>query len=848
VSPVQPAPAGAAGPPGKQRSWWIAVSQWRNWSLPVKLGVVLLVPVLGALLLGVLRVRDDVALADAYADTARIATLRGELVPLLSVVQKERAVAALSPGDSPEFQQALKQTDQLISRLDGQVDQIPDLDPAAATGYRRLVISLGALKPARAAVLRGADPSVRLYAYESAVNGLLDFDRSLVGQFPDAELTGLSMALWDLQAAREQVALQHAIGLVGLRRGVVLDPERDQFIQAGIRLTDRLGDTRTVAPSDLWRHYQDTVKGKDVTFRQELVFRAMGTGAAAMPFSAEEWNTASTATADLMDRVARDTAGRLQGESGRLQDVIGNRAGTQSVLLLAMVLLAGGIGLVVGRYLLQSVGMLRRTALDVAHNRLPSAVASIRAGRPAEAAIEPVPLRTTEEFGQLARAFDAVNDQAVRSATEEASLRSNLRNIFVNLSRRSQGLVERQLKLMEQLEAKENDPDQLSNLFKLDHLATRMRRNNENLMVLSGSDLGRRVTEPMALPDVLRAAVSEIEHYQRAVVRSAPMVRIVGYAAGDLVRTVAELVENATVFSPPDTAVIITSSIQENGSILIDVLDQGIGMGEAELREANQRVAAGGDVDVPVSRQMGLFVVGNLTSRHRIRVWLTRRPEHEGGGLRASLFVPAELVAREGEPAPAPALSVGRAERPMAPAAAQAFASAPAPEPVAAGARSVAVMGQLESAGIFVRLPVLPAASSPASILFAARRPVEQQQGNGSAPRPAPARPGTGQVSTAPSGAAPNGDFTWLSGRGGPRDGAQPAPPAAPQPRPNPVVAHGPDGLPKRVPQAQLLAPQNKRRADTPGVPTRDPARARGFLSNFQSGIRQSEDKAEGNT
>src|SRR5262249_48002478 len=161
-----------------------------------------------------------------------------------------------------------------------------------------------------------------------------------------------------------------------------------------------------------------------------------------------------------------------------------------------------------------------------------------------------------------------------------------------------------------------DDPDALANLFKLDHLATRMRRNNENLMVLSGMDLGRRVSAPMALPDVLRAAVSEVEHYQRAIVRSAPMVRVIGYAAGDLVRWVAELVENATAFSAPTTQVIITSRLTEDGSVMIDIVDQGIGMGDAELFEANQRVAAGGGVDVPVSRQMGLFVVGRLTARH----------------------------------------------------------------------------------------------------------------------------------------------------------------------------------------------------------------------------------------
>ncbi|HEU5474460.1 MAG TPA: nitrate- and nitrite sensing domain-containing protein [Actinophytocola sp.] len=817
MSSVEP----AAGALHRGRSWWTAVAQWRNWPLLVKLGVVLVVPVLGALVLGVLRVRDDVALAESYADTERIATLRGELVPVLSSVQKERNLAAMSPGGSDDYKKTTVETDGVIGRMDRLVAQIPELGPTAADGYRKLMANLGALQAVRESVDTGADAWIMLEGYRSAIDALLDFDRSLVGQFPSTELTGVSMALYDLQTAREQVAVQQAIGLVGMQRGTLMELERDQFIEAGIRLRDRIADTRAVAPEDLWRHYEETVTGPDVNKRQELVLRALGQGAVVMPFGATEWNSSSNISAELMDRVARNAAAQLQRESVNLQDSIGNRAGAQSVLLLAMVLVAGGIGLVLGRYMLQSVGLLRRTALDVANNRLPAAVASIRAGKPAEAAIEPVPLRTTEEFGQLARAFDAVNGQAVRSAAEEASLRSNLRNIFVNLSRRSQGLVERQLKLMEQLEQKENDPDQLANLFKLDHLATRMRRNNENLMVLSGMDLGRRATEPMALPDVLRAAVSEVEYYQRAVVRSAPMVRIVGYAAGDLVRSVAELVENATTFSPPDTAVIITSRVEDDGVVLIDIMDQGIGMGEAELREANQRVAAGGDVDVPISRQMGLFVVGNLTTRHGIRVRLSARPHDEGGGLRASLLVPAELVAREGgavAPAPAPAPFRSPGERTVL------LAREPVAEPVpaGAGARQTGVLGMLESKGIFVQLPVLPNASSPAAILFAARTPVEDAK-----PRPAEA----------------TGEFTWLGGPAG-----QPATAPHTRPRPAAPIARGPDGLPKRVPQAQLLAPRDERRASTPSSSPRDAARARGFLSNFQAGIRRSENtKAEDN-
>jgi signal transduction histidine kinase len=833
-TPVEDAAAGLPEP-GRRRAWWAAAVQWRNWPLLVKLGMVLVVPVVGALVLGVLRVTADVELAGSYADIERLAAVRGELVPMLSIIQRERSLAVQQPtGGTPQFQQQTQGTDTVISAMDRLVRDTPGLGASATTGYSDLTKALGSLRSLRENVVAGAGSSEVLDGYSIVINEVLAFDRALVGRFPDQELTGLSMALFDLQMAREQVSLQQAIGLVGLRRGELTEIERDLLLQTELRHSDKITDARVVAPRDLWQRYLNTVTGPDVQKQQALVRAARGTGKQVaargqgkpvMPFTQAEWISAFDTTAGLLSDVARGASSQLRTTSGALGNSVSNRAGTQSVLLLAMVLLAAGIGGVLGRYLLRSVGLLRRTALDVAANRLPAAVAGIRAGK--TVTIEPVPLRTTEEFGQLARAFDAVNGQAVRSAAEEAGLRSNLRNIFVNLSRRSQGLVERQLRLMEQLEQKEDDPDQLANLFRLDHLATRMRRNNENLMVLSGMELGRRFTEHVPLPDVLRAAVSEVEQYQRAVVRSAPMARIVGYAAGDLVRSVAELVENATAFSPPNTQVIIISQVNEDGTVLIDILDMGIGMAETELREANQRVAAGGGVDVPISRQMGLFVVGSLTTRHGIKVRLTRREEKDGG-LRASVLVPAELVAAPKDLAPAES---GPAPRRPEPEQKQELVLA---KPGANG-----VSGRLESAGIYVRLPQFPQASSPASILFAAKKEPEAEVDVQVKVKVKPEEPAESERK----------EFAWLSSSAAHRK-PDPAAPAPPSPFAEQAVeqvieqADGPGGLPKRVPQAQLQAtPVRKgggaRPAPARSATPRDATRARGFLSNYQAGIRQ---------
>ncbi|MFL6126602.1 nitrate- and nitrite sensing domain-containing protein [Actinophytocola sp.] len=620
----------------RRATWWSATVQWRNWPLLVKLGMVLVVPVVGALVLGVLRVKADVELSSTYRATERVAVLRTQFVSVLAAVEHERGEALRAGG---QLAPAAKATDRAVAAMKDAVRRDPDLgDPTS--GYGALVRALDTLPAARRQVTSGADGMIVLSAYNAVTNPVLEYDRSLVGRFPDEDLAGASLALAELQGMSEQVALQQAIGSLALRDHALPDLARQLLVEADVRLDDKLDDFRSQAPPDLTNRYEMAVQGDNAIAYQRLVDALRTTDPAALPFNQEQWDRQSNATVELMKDLTRHAATSLRSDSGSLAESISNRAGLESVLLLAMVLLAAGIGGGVGRYLLRSVGQLRRTALDVAHKQLPAAVASIRRGE--HVVLEPVPLTTTEEFGQLARAFDAVNDQAVRSAEEEASLRGKLANIFTNLSRRSQGLVERQLRLMEQLEQRTDDPEQLENLFKIDHLATRMRRNNENLMVLSGTGLLRRFAEPMPLPDVLRAAISEVEHYQRAVVRSVPDVRIAGYAAGDLIRSISELIENATAFSPPDAQVMISGRLLQDGSVVIDIVDRGVSMGEKELAEANEKIAGGGGgVDVPISRQMGLFVVGRLTARHGIHVRLVPRSE---GGLCASVLVPSGLV------------------------------------------------------------------------------------------------------------------------------------------------------------------------------------------------------------
>src|SRR6202044_3067633 len=314
-----------------------------------------------------------------------------------------------------------------------------------------------------------------------------------------------------------------------------------------------------------------------------------------------------------------------------------------TLLLLILVLL---ITTFVARSMIRPLRKLRADALEVAGSKLPDMVRRLSEseGGDASAEIEPIGVNSTDEIGEVARAFDQVHREAVRLAADEAMLRGNLNAMFVNLSRRSQSLIERQLALIDDLEQSEQDADRLSSLFRLDHLATRMRRNSENLLVLAGHEASRRWSQPVPLVDVLRAAISEIEQYERVVLNVQPGIQVTGQAVNDVVHLVAEIVENATTFSPEDTQVYVTGQPLTSGGVLLDITDNGVGISEQEMAHANWRLDNPPVVDVAVSRRMGLFVVGRLAARHGVRVRLRHA---QSGGLTALIWLPESVAAPE---------------------------------------------------------------------------------------------------------------------------------------------------------------------------------------------------------
>lgn len=627
---------------------------WRNWRLPVKLAAITAVPVLLALALGVLTVREQVERSARYERSDRLVALGGTVLDLVARLQAEREVSARqlsAPAEPGVLLPPRAAVDgALVAVDDSTADLVRPSEPVVAR------IASARLRTDGLALLRervstaALDAVTAVQAYGAIVDGLLEVHRVLASDIADAELARSATALQDLAEATDQLHLQDGL-VVATGAGLPSVPVRNALSSSAARLADKLADFRAAASPQQLADFRRTVTGPAVDDRDRQVQR-LSEGLA--PVGALSWDVASADTIGAVAAVAARVAGPLRDASARLQAGASDRAGLASVLLFATFVLTAAIGVVITRQLLGSLAILRRTALQVADRELPAAVATIRDGQRPSGTVRPVAVHTTEDIGVLARAFDAVHHQALRLAADEATLRTSYGGVFVNLSRRSQGLVQRQLQLLERLERDEEDAEQLATLFQLDHLATRMRRNNENLMVLSGGDLARRSAEPATLVDLLRAAISEIEHYQRIELRQLPTVAVVGRAAGDLVRLIAELLDNATAFSPPDTPVSVAAHRGEGATLVINVLDHGIGMGEDEIAVANRRLLDSSAVDLPTSRQLGLFVVGRLASRHGFTVRLHGGKDLQG--VQAAVTVPAELAVAPAQQQPASSL------------------------------------------------------------------------------------------------------------------------------------------------------------------------------------------------
>ncbi|HVK25161.1 MAG TPA: nitrate- and nitrite sensing domain-containing protein [Actinokineospora sp.] len=640
-------------------------SRWRlrNWRLRTKLIAVLMVPVITAIALGFLRAQNELDRAAGFEEAANDVSATLDVVALVHEMQNERNIVVAFVAGKRSDQNAVsaiqgqfQKTNAALNKLSQAVKAVEPGDPDADL-LVPLANRLGAVDSVRNAAMSSEYPDVGVYgAYTSLLEAVLGAGAEFTATLGDPEINRLASAALGVVEGKEFLGRQNAILMIAATRDNFPSGMLEQARGAEAAYLATVANFRANAQPEEAQFYSDTFSGAEVDHRESIkqlaFFHAMR--GEPLAISMDSLREDARATSEALRKVEISLLEKLRSKALSAADVAKTDAWRDAVIILGAVLIALAITLIVARSLLVPLRVLRRDALDVANRRLPETVQRILADPdPVEAsknAVEPVPVFTREETGQLARSFDAVHDQAVRMATEQALLRDNINSIFVNLSRRSQTLVERQLSLIDRLEQDEQDPDQLASLFELDHLATRMRRNSESLLVLSGSGLSRQLSRPVPAAEVVGAAVSEVEQYARIEVLSAPDIAVQGRAVSDLVHLIAELLDNATSFSEPEKKVYVRMAVTRKKELAIQITDAGVGMTEDEIENANSRLADPPDLDVAVTRRMGLYVVARLAKRHEIIVRLRDNEDIEGG-LIARITVPAALVHGSGAPA-----------------------------------------------------------------------------------------------------------------------------------------------------------------------------------------------------
>ncbi|WP_346121094.1 sensor histidine kinase, partial [Micromonospora coerulea] len=643
----------------------------RDWRMRTKLATVLIIPTVAFLVLAGVQTRGLVGQTTALSEFAQQVGIGRQITAAVDRLQQERdrtagELAALHrSADGPERDAAISAlkplqtaSDQALADLRGAAEPLADADAAWRVAYSEALEAYDQVIYIRAAVPPAVLSSDTILSnYHRAVDALLNL---LAEPSPGDDERALTDAvLRYVQLSRVKELSSRIRGqLYAAARAGRYEPD-DQVTLTDLRAQQltALGAFRVAATADQVRRYDQTSVDPAFVSAIRLEERTLPTGVAAPAvLPAPQWWAASDERQELLRQlegeVLDDAVRRADdASSGQLQDTLLVVGGILAVLLVAVL-----TSLLIGRSIARSMRLLRSQALRIAQVELPDALDRLRAVDSPVTGIDVAPavVRSLDEIGELAEAFVAVHRSAVSVAVEQALMRRNVNAMFVNLARRSQVLVERQLELLDDLEREEGDPEQLENLFKLDHLAARMRRNDESLLVLAGTESTRRWNRPVGLGAVLLAASAEIEQYQRVRHAGSADLHVVGHAVGDLVHLFAELLENATAFSRPDTTVAVTARAEGLGA-LVEIADQGLGMSPSALAEANALLAEPPAADVAASERMGLFVISHLGARHRVQVRL------QGGqdGLVAQVRIPAELLA----PAPAPELDAPASPR-----------------------------------------------------------------------------------------------------------------------------------------------------------------------------------------
>ncbi|MHB1434407.1 MAG: sensor histidine kinase, partial [Streptosporangiaceae bacterium] len=628
------------------------------------------IPTIAAVVLGGSSIVASWQTAVAYQRVAQLASLSSKLTGVAYQLEAERDYtvsyiaggstsgrAAVLAGHPSAGQNALSLVKLQYAETDAKVAQVRAGLGVLSSGYPSAVtlaahsvsLELASLNSLRTAALRtDLPPLTVINDYSNIINALFGLDDQVALSSSNSQLASTARAFGQIARVENEYSIQRAIVMYALTANHYGPGMETLLTGSVLRYDADYSEFRNFATVQQQNEFSSAMSGSlQGTFNSDrqivIAYGQTHSSFSGAPIIAQDWFGAASETISQVHLFEQDLVQSALAKATLLRRNAIISAAVVGAAVLVLLLLSLLLTVVVGRSLVRPLRRLRAGALEVAGVRLPETVRRMSDSNGENIAIDvgPIDVDSSDEIGEVARAFDQVHREALRLAANEAALRGNVNAMFVNLSRRSQSLVERQIRLIDELEQGEQEPERLGSLFQLDHLATRMRRNSENLLVLAGHDSSRRWSQPVSLVDVLRAAISEIEQYERVTLNVQPGISIRGPVVNDVVHLIAELVENATSFSSSDTPVAVSGHVLSSGGVLLDITDQGVGMGSDEMSHANWRLDNPPVVDVAVSRRMGLFVVARLAARHGIRVRL--RPADEAG-LTALVWLPDDVI------------------------------------------------------------------------------------------------------------------------------------------------------------------------------------------------------------
>ncbi|MFE0531388.1 sensor histidine kinase [Micromonospora sp. NBRC 107095] len=621
-----------------------------------KLALILVVPVAAVIALATVRL---ISVGEGAFDATRARSLTALSIDVSALTQDlhaERMAAAAylatpqQPADA--YNLRVRQTQQQVDEYRAERGRIGDVPAALRDRLAAIDDHLATLDGTRQEVLDRRQMAVAeaVLRYGVILTDLVSYGDGLAQLPGDESLADSRRAVAAFARAKASVAEEEAVAFTALTAGQIDSEQFSSFVATLTGQQEALV-AFSLAADPVQRGLVNSTVSGDAVGLSDRVATDIARSVGQRPLvSAQDATAAIGAVNDLMRWAEIQLQDRLLQQADQARSDVIRQAVVESVLVLLTLIIAVSLAVVLARSLNHSLRRLREGALSVANHDLPDAVQRLQnMGSVGDGGVDeivrqvrdPIQLNSRDEVGQVALAFNVVHREAVRVAAEQAALRTSVSAMFLNLARRSQTLVDRMIGELDAIERGEEDPKRLAQLFELDHLATRMRRNDENLLVLAGADSAVPRRDDALVVDVLRAAQSEVELYNRIEFGTVDTdISVAAHAVNDVVRLVAELLDNATRFSPPNTTVVADGR-RIRDYVLIQIEDRGLGLTDEQLDSLNRRLAAPPSVDVAAFRLMGLAVVSRLASRYGIRVELRRNVE---GGTVAQVTLPATTV------------------------------------------------------------------------------------------------------------------------------------------------------------------------------------------------------------